>query len=88
MFIGLFFKNPIVPAAAIFLWEGINPFLPALLKKISVIFYLESMLPVTIDAGPFAVIPAHPSGLAPGCHLWHCRHGLHNSGHLSAAHGP
>lgn len=54
--IGLFFKNPIVPALLIFLWEQINPFLPALLKKISVIFYLTGMLPVTIDQGPFAVI--------------------------------
>lgn len=28
------------------LWESANPFLPAALKKISVIFYLQSMCPV------------------------------------------
>jgi ABC-type transport system involved in multi-copper enzyme maturation permease subunit len=54
--IGLFFRNPIVPALLIFMWEQINPFLPALMKKISVIFYLKSLLPVSIDEGPFAVI--------------------------------
>jgi ABC-type transport system involved in multi-copper enzyme maturation permease subunit len=43
---GLLFRNPIVPAAAVLLWESANPFLPAALKKISVIFYLQSMCPV------------------------------------------
>ncbi len=52
----MFLRNPIVPALLIFLWEQINPFLPALLKKISVIFYLKGLLPVAIDEGPFAVI--------------------------------
>ncbi len=54
--IGLFFRNPIIPALLIWLWEQINPFLPVLLKKISVIFYLQSILPMRIDDGPFAVI--------------------------------
>jgi len=44
--IGLLFKNPIIPAAIILLWESINPFLPAALKKISMIFYLQSLSPV------------------------------------------
>jgi ABC-type transport system involved in multi-copper enzyme maturation permease subunit len=56
LIIGLFFRNPIVPALVIFIWEQLNPFLPALLKKISVIFYLKSLLPLAIDEGPFAVI--------------------------------
>lgn len=66
--VGLFFRNPIVPALVIWAWEWINAFLPALLKKISVIFYLESMLPVRIQEGPFAFVadPA-PAWLAvPG----------------------
>ncbi len=54
--IGLLLRNPIVPALLIFLWELINPFLPSLLKKISVVFYLEALLPVRIEDGPFAVI--------------------------------
>ncbi|MBN2588463.1 MAG: hypothetical protein JXA96_01270 [Sedimentisphaerales bacterium] len=44
--VGLIFRNPIIPAAVVLLWEGINPFLPAALKKISVIYYLQSICPV------------------------------------------
>ena len=36
--------------------ESINPFLPALLKKISVIFYLKSLMPVPLDDGAFAIM--------------------------------
>jgi ABC-type transport system involved in multi-copper enzyme maturation permease subunit len=54
--VGLFFRNPIIPAMLIWVWELANPYLPVLLKKVSVIFYLRSMLPVTIDGGPFAVV--------------------------------
>jgi ABC-type transport system involved in multi-copper enzyme maturation permease subunit len=49
---GLLFRNPMIPAAAVWVWEGLNPFLPALLKKISVIFYLKSLLPVEVPAPP------------------------------------
>ena len=54
--VGLFFRNPIIPAVLIWVWEWINPFLPALLKKISVIFYLDSLLPVDLPQGVFAVV--------------------------------
>ena len=30
------------------IWEGINPFLPAVLKQFSVIYYLKSLCPVDI----------------------------------------
>ncbi len=53
---GLLFKNPIVPAATVLVWEGVNLFLPAALKKISVIFYLQSLSPVV--APPDANMPA------------------------------
>lgn len=43
---GQFFKNPIVPGAIIWIWEAANPVLPELLKKVSVIFYLQSFYPV------------------------------------------
>jgi ABC-type transport system involved in multi-copper enzyme maturation permease subunit len=49
---GMLFRNPILPAAAILIWEGINPFLPALLKKFSVIYYLKSLCPVDIPTPP------------------------------------
>jgi ABC-type transport system involved in multi-copper enzyme maturation permease subunit len=53
---GLLFKNPILPAATVLVWEGANMFLPATLKKVSVIFYLQSLSPVV--APPDANMPA------------------------------
>jgi len=53
---GLLFKNPIIPAATVLVWEGVNMFLPAALKKVSVIFYLQSLSPVV--APPDANMPA------------------------------
>src|ERR1700723_42227 len=49
---GTLFRNPILPAAAILVWETANPFLPALLKKVSVIYYLRSLCPVDIPIPP------------------------------------
>lgn len=49
---GMLFRNPILPAAAILVWEAVNPFLPALLKKFSVIYYLKSLCPVDIPSPP------------------------------------
>jgi hypothetical protein len=43
---GLFFPNPLLPAGAVLIWESANIFLPAALKKISVIYYLQSLCPV------------------------------------------
>ena len=62
LLMGLLFRNPIVPAAAILGWEYINFLLPPLLKKFSVIFYLESLCPVPIPMGPFTVL-AEPAPL-------------------------
>ena len=49
---GLFIRNPMIPAAAVMVWENLNPFLPSLLKKFSVIFYLKSLCPVQINVQP------------------------------------
>ncbi len=54
--VGLFFRNPIIPALVLYGWEWINFLLPPLLKKISVIHYLQSLTPVPMSEGPFAVI--------------------------------
>jgi ABC-type transport system involved in multi-copper enzyme maturation permease subunit len=51
---GMLFRNPIIPAAAILVWEFINPFLPSLLKQFSVIYYLKSLCPVEIPVPPGA----------------------------------
>jgi uncharacterized membrane protein len=66
---GVFVKNPIVPAVVILGWESINALLPPVLKKVSVIHYLESLCPVSIppDSG-IAILadPASPWVAIPG----------------------
>jgi ABC-type transport system involved in multi-copper enzyme maturation permease subunit len=47
--IGLLFRNPIVPTFMVLLWESANPFLPPALKKISMIYYLQSLCPVSAE---------------------------------------
>ena len=54
--VGLFLRNPVVPALILFLWEGANPLLPGLLKKVSITFYLQSLFPVRPAEGPLALI--------------------------------
>jgi hypothetical protein len=49
--VGLLFRNPIIPTAVVLVWEGVNPFLPAALKKISMIYYLQSLCPVAATPG-------------------------------------
>jgi ABC-type transport system involved in multi-copper enzyme maturation permease subunit len=49
---GLLYRNPMIPAAVVFVWENINPFLPTLLKKISIIFWLKNLLPVEVPVPP------------------------------------
>jgi ABC-type transport system involved in multi-copper enzyme maturation permease subunit len=56
VFIGLFVRNPIIPAVLLYFWEWLNFLLPPLLKKISVIHYLNSLVPVPVSEGPFAVV--------------------------------
>jgi ABC-type transport system involved in multi-copper enzyme maturation permease subunit len=48
---GLIFRNPIVPTAAVLVWESANVFLPATLKHLSLIFYLQSLCPVAATPG-------------------------------------
>ena len=56
LFVGLFIRNPIIPAVLLYGWEWLNFLLPPLLKKISVIHYLNSLVPVPLNEGPFAVV--------------------------------
>ncbi|MCA1639472.1 MAG: hypothetical protein LC768_14245 [Acidobacteria bacterium] len=56
LIVGLFFRNPIIPALLLYGWEWINFLLPPFLKKISVIHYLQSLVPVPMSEGPFAVL--------------------------------
>ena len=63
--LGMAVKNPMIPAALILGWEWLNFLLPPALKKISVIHYLQSLCPVPMPHGAFA-LPAEPTpaGLA------------------------
>ena len=56
LIIGLRFRNPIIPGLLLYGWEWINFLLPPGLKKISVIHYLTSLVPVPMSEGPFAVL--------------------------------
>jgi len=54
--VGLFLRTLVVPALIIFLVEFANPFLPAALKKISVIYYLQGLRPLPPPDGPIQII--------------------------------
>jgi ABC-type transport system involved in multi-copper enzyme maturation permease subunit len=49
---GLLFKNPIIPAGLVLIWEAANPVLPPVLQKISIIYYLKSLCPLQIPVDP------------------------------------
>jgi ABC-type transport system involved in multi-copper enzyme maturation permease subunit len=74
---GIFMRNPIIPAATILVWEAANPFLPAVLQKLSIIYYLKSLCPIDVasDLGPplnlFTVTaePISPAIAIPGLFL-------------------
>ena len=47
--VGLLFRNPIIPAAIVLVWEAANVFVPPSLKTLSVIYYLQSLCPVVAE---------------------------------------
>jgi ABC-type transport system involved in multi-copper enzyme maturation permease subunit len=58
---GVMFRNPLLPTAAVLIWEAINPILPLVLQHISVIFYLKSLCPVMIP-GDISLDKGNPLG--------------------------
>ncbi len=44
--LGLYVRNPIVPAAVLLAWEGSNGILPHVLQKMSILYYLQSLCPI------------------------------------------
>lgn len=58
---GIFFRNPILPALVFFGWEWMNLLLPPLLKRISVVHYLHSFQPVPPPEGTLALLADPPS---------------------------
>src|SRR4030095_5125384 len=53
---GLFFRNPVIPAIVVGVWEAFYFVLPESLQKVTVMHYLQSLLPILIDRGPFSVV--------------------------------
>ncbi len=48
LMMGLLFRNPMIPAVGVLIWESITIFVPPLLKRLSVIYYLESLCPMQV----------------------------------------
>jgi hypothetical protein len=44
--VGLYVRNPIVPAAVLLGWEGASNVLPHVLQRLSILYYLQSLCPV------------------------------------------
>jgi hypothetical protein len=44
--VGLYVRNPIIPAAVLLVWEGVNGIFPHVLQKMSILYYLQSLCPV------------------------------------------
>jgi ABC-type transport system involved in multi-copper enzyme maturation permease subunit len=60
---GLWFRNPVIPALVIGLWEAFYFVLPGSLQKLTIMHYVQSLLPLVIDRGPFSVVVDASSGL-------------------------
>ncbi len=43
---GLYVRNPIIPAAVLLAWEAVNGIFPYALQKMSILYYLQSLCPV------------------------------------------
>ena len=65
--VGLYVRNPIIPAAVLLAWEGTNGIFPQVLQKISILYYLQSLCPVPapIDDDAPAVIRLLAAPAAP-----------------------
>jgi hypothetical protein len=49
LYLGIRYRNAIIPSVTLLLWESVNLFLPNWLRKVSVLFYLRSMAPVDVE---------------------------------------
>ena len=60
LLMGLYFRSPMIPAVVLLGWEALTPFLPPLLKQLTVVHHLSALLPVPVRLGSFAVASAAP----------------------------
>jgi hypothetical protein len=65
--VGLYMRNPIIPAAVLLAWESVNGILPHGLQKMSILYYLQSLCPVPapMDDGAPTLIQLLASPAAP-----------------------
>jgi hypothetical protein len=65
--VGLYVRNPIIPAAVLLGWEAAQGILPQALQKISILYYLQSLCPVPapMDADAPALIRLLAAPAAP-----------------------
>ena len=68
--VGLYLRNPIIPAAVLLGWEAVNGILPHALQKMSILYYLQSLCPVPApmdDEAPLLIrLLAAPAAPASG----------------------
>lgn len=66
--VGIAFRAPMIPALAVLGWEAANFLLPAALKKLSVVHYVESLVPLAMPDPSIAVLasPSSPWVAVPG----------------------
>jgi hypothetical protein len=68
--VGMYVRNPIIPAAVLLAWEGANGIFPAVLQKVSILYYLQSLCPVPApmedDAPALIKLLAAPAAPASG----------------------
>ena len=69
---GVLFRNPLIPTVIVMAWEAASGFLPELLQKVSVIYYLKSLCPVAVPAASaldrgnlLALISVNPAPASP-----------------------
>ena len=51
---GLFFRNPMIPAALYLGFEALGPYLPLPIRLFSIARHLVALLPVPVSYGPIA----------------------------------
>jgi hypothetical protein len=68
--VGLYIRNPIIPAAVLLAWEGANGILPHAMQRMSILYYLQSLCPVPApmdnDAPMLIRLLAAPAAPASG----------------------
>jgi hypothetical protein len=65
--VGLYVRNPIVPAAVLLAWEAAHGIFPQALQKVSILYYLQSLSPVPapMDADAPTLIQLLAAPVAP-----------------------